>query len=221
MEAYEPLARKLARKFARSHRDEEDCCQVARLAMLRALDRYDPSRGVKFTTFAWATVTGELKRYCRDNGWSMHFPRALKELYLEVAATSEELPSVLGHEPTALEVATWLGKPESDVRECLDIRSRKPLSLDLLLVDAPDAPGPSGASAAMRTVEDRSALEWGLSRLRSPDREIVVLHYLQGLSQDEIARRLGANQMRVSRALTRGLDHLRALLGPPVTPSAA
>lgn len=221
LERYEPLAVKLARQYARSHRDEDDCRQVARLAILRALDRFDPLRGVKFTTFAWATATGELKRYCRDTGWSMNFPRAVKELYLNVAATSEDLPCVLGHEPTAAEVAEWLGASEVAVRECLEIRTHKPLSLDRLLVDAPDSVGASGASAAMGRVEDDDALGWALSRLRSPDREIVVLRYLHGMSQDEIAAELGASQMRVSRALGRGLDHLRALLAPPASPHVA
>lgn len=215
VERYQPLATKVAARFARSRQDRDDLRQVALVGILCALDRFDPTRGVKFTTFAWATAVGEVKRYRRDSEWTMRLPRSLQERYLRVAAAADELPVEIGHEASASDIAERVGDPVDAVRECLDIRSSYPMSLDRCLEDGADG-GPVSNEGGIDAVDQHDELWWALTRLRPLEREIVMLHYLDGLTQDEVASRVGGSQMRVSRALSRGLDRLAALMRPTV-----
>lgn len=214
LERYVPLAGKVSTRFSRSPQDREDLRQVALLGILHALDRFDPHRGVEFTTFAWATAAGELKRYRRDSEWSMHIPRSLQERYLDVAATVDELPVELGREPTAGDIADRIGESVGAVRECLDLRASHPVSLDRCITETPDAV-PGQRAEGFGAVDERAALAWGLSRLRTTDRQAVVLHYIHGMTHEEVADVMGGSQTKASRAIARGLDHLRALLAPP------
>jgi RNA polymerase sigma-B factor len=217
IERYQPLAAKVASRYSRSAQDRDDLRQVALVGVMNALERFDPTRGVKFTTFAWVTASGELKRYRRGSAWSLHVPRALQERYLEVAAAADDLPAEIGREASAADVADRIGESEDDVRECLDIRSSHPTSLERCLWQSNDAPTPACAPACLDqtdVIDDRDALRRALTQLGSLERDVVVLHYLEGMTQTDVAKRVGASQTRVSRALTRGVDRLRALLAP-------
>lgn len=211
---YDPLAMKVARRFRSSGRDADDIRQVARYGVLRALDRFDPGRGVRFTTFAWITAMGELKRYRRDTRWSVHVPRTLQERYLEVASTVDELPVVLGREPVAEDVAAVLDLDVVDVRECLDLRASHPASLEQRSEDGVE---PSVADAHVERTEQAAELDWALSRLGSHERDVIILHYFGELTQGEIAVRIGTSQMSVCRTIARGVDRLRALLDAKVS----
>lgn len=210
VERYDPLARKIAHRFSRAGRDADDLCQVARYGVLQALDRFDPGRGVSFTTFAWATALGELKRYRRGTQWSVHVPRGVQERYLKIASAVDDLPAALGHEPAATDVAAALDLDELDVRECLDLRANSPLSLEQRREVGVE---PSVDDGEVERVDQTDELDWALSRLGSPERDVIILHYFGELTQSEIAARIGTSQMSVCRTIARGIDRLRSLLG--------
>lgn len=215
VERYAPLAGRLAARFGRTGNDRDDLRQVAMLGLVKALDRFDPAKGVKFTTFAWATISGELKRYRRDCEWTVHVPRGVQERYLEVAAAVEELPVELGREPTTADIADRTGHSLPAVRECLQIRESNPLSLDST-GDPESAPAPAigAVDPAMERLEERDALTRALRRLPADDRQVLILHYVDGFTQTEIADHLGGSQMKVSRTLARSRDRLRSILAP-------
>lgn len=210
IERYDPLARKIAYRFSPARHDADDVLQVARYGVLQALDRFDPGRGVSFTTFAWATAVGELKRYRRDTQWSVHVPRGVQERYLKVAAAVDELPAALGHEPAATEVADAIELDEIDVRECLDLRANSPLSLEQRREAGVE---PNLDDGDVERVDQSDELDWALSRLGSPERDVIILHYFGELTQSEIAAQIGTSQMSVCRTMARGIDRLRSLLG--------
>lgn len=222
VDRYTPLAMRIAGRFVRSAHDRDDVRQVALLGLVKAVDRFDPAKGVKFSTFAWATISGELKRYRRDHDWSIHVPRGVQERYLEVAAALDELPVELGREPTATDISDRTGQSESSVRECLEIRESSPLSLDAPVGGAGPARDMGTPDQSMARMEDRDALARALRRLPEVDREVLILHYVDGYTQTEIAARLGGSQMKVSRALARSRDRLQFLLaGAGLAPSPA
>ena len=212
VERYSGLARSIALRYARGQHDADDLVQVAMFGLLQALRRFDPERGYEFSTFAHVTIQGELKRYRRRTGWSLHVPRKLQEGYLRLTAALEEMTQELHRQPTVPELAERLDMSVEEVIELLDVRdSQRPMSLD----------GPSGDEGPPLDVGsedrgfasiDRSALvEHLLDRLGAREREIVRLRFFENLSQREIAERLGISQMHVSRILRLSLDKLRIL----------
>ena len=143
--AFIPLARHLARRYGRDHAHAEDVLQVASIGLLKAIDRYDPDRGIAFTSFATPTILGEIKRYFRDKSWAVRVPRELQELSMKVGRATEELESNLGRPPTAAELAGRLGASIEDVLEArVAATARYGVSLDR-------------PSAATRTARPRSA----------------------------------------------------------------
>ena len=212
IEAHLGLAEHLARRFAHRGEAYDDLVQVSSLALVKAVDRFDPDRGVEFTTFATRTIIGELKRHFRDRGWAVRAPRRIQELYLHIGQAIATLSQEKGRSPGIKEIAVATGASEDDVIEALEAgQGYRSASLD--------APGPDGEAlgsrlgmddAAFSDAEHRAALSPHLAKLPERDRQILILRFVEGLTQSEIADRIGISQMHVSRLLSRSLAALRA-----------
>jgi len=208
---YQPLARSLAVRAARDSQDEEDVAQVALMGLLKAVDRYDPARGTRFSTFAWATIRGEIKRYRRDSRWSVHVPRALQETYLRVATVIDEQTQEMGRSPTVPEIAERSGRTEEEVLEAIEVGSAlRPTSLDAPASNDDEPHQLDGGDAGHARADERHLARSLLSRLPPRERHIVELRFFEDLTQHEIAARIGLSQMHVSRLLARSLELLRA-----------
>jgi RNA polymerase sigma-B factor len=225
VEAYEPLARAMASRVARRHDDRDELVQIAMIGLLKAVDRFDPERGVAFSTFAWATISGEIRRYRRDHTWSVHVPRMLKERYLLTAGALDELSNALGRSPTIGEVAERTGLGEEDVVEAIEVR--RAFAVDSLDVrDDEHRPVQLTAGGShMEQVENSATLSPLVGRLPEREQLILRLRFYDDLSQSEIAKRLGLSQMHISRLLARSLAQLRSWAQegdvPPAPPGAS
>jgi RNA polymerase sigma-B factor len=213
-----PLARSLARRYDRSSEPFEDLVQVASLGLLKALDRFDASRGHAFASFAVPTILGELKRYFRDSGWAVHVPRGPQERALKVEQARQQLTTDRGRPPTVYELAEYLELSSEDVLAALAAGQ----AYDALSLDAP-RPSQDGGDAASYgeqfgaeeegyALAEANALLGGAVK-HLPERERIVLHlrFTEDLTQTEIAERIGVSQMQVSRLLRRSLEQLRIL----------
>jgi RNA polymerase sigma-B factor len=205
------LAHQLARRFANRGESHDDLVQVASLALVKAAERFDPARGIMFSTFAAASIIGEIKRHFRDRGWAVRAPRRLQELLLEIGTTVDRLGQELGRAPTVPELAQAINATEADVLEALEAgQSYRTSSLD-----APDKEGQTMAESlgsedgGFTSVENHSALAKAMESLSARDRRIVQLRFVEGLSQSDIAARLGVSQMQISRLLSVCLRQLR------------
>jgi RNA polymerase sigma-B factor len=206
------LAHQLARRFANRGEAHDDLVQVASLALVRAAERFDPERGIMFSTFAAASIVGELKRHFRDRGWAVRAPRRLQELLLEIGSTVERLSQELGRAPTVPELAEAINASEADILEALEAgQSYRASSLDAPLVEGQTMADSLGADdEGFSRVEHRSALSKAIESLSARDRTIVNLRFVEGMSQSQIATQLGVSQMQVSRLLAGCLRQLRA-----------
>jgi RNA polymerase sigma-B factor len=219
LEAYLPLSYHLAQRFRNRGEPLEDLAQVAALAMVKAIDRFDPERGVRFSTFAVPTIVGELKRHFRDRVWAVRVPRRLKDLRVTMAAEIAELGQLLGRSPTIPEVAERLGVSEEEVLEVVEAgaafrtESLTPVALDGADDGADDAGWVAAALAVQdqhaELVDDHDELRRLLDVLAERERTIVYLRFFQGLTQSQIAAQVGVSQMHVSRLLQRSLIRLR------------
>jgi RNA polymerase sigma-B factor len=211
-----PLARSLARRYAGKGEPLDDLEQVASLGLLKAIDRFDVSRDVRFATFAVPTIAGELKRHFRDRGWMLRVPREIQELSARITRCRETLTRELGRSPTVDEVAATVGAGVEAVLEALRAADAyRMLSLDEPLAEgagALDAIG--GDDAGYELAEQRVLLRRGLDELGAREREIVRLRYYEGLTQREIARAVGVSQMHVSRLIRRSIDTMRDSIEP-------
>jgi RNA polymerase sigma-B factor len=210
---HQSLALYFAQRFAHRGEPMDDLEQVATMALLKAIDRFDPTRDIKFATYAARVVTGELKRHFRDRTWAMRVPRSLQELHLRVKNASEFLRGDLGRSPTVQELVEYIGVSEERVLEAMEAGD----AYRLTSLDAP-LPGSDesliqvgGDDPAMAAFEQRQLLEPLLARLEERDQIIVRLYYVHNLSQAEIGARLGLSQVHVSRRLAKILDRLRTL----------
>ncbi|GAA2228480.1 MULTISPECIES: SigB/SigF/SigG family RNA polymerase sigma factor [Kitasatospora] len=201
------------------HRAEpvEDLVQVGTIGLLRAIDRFDLSYQVEFSTFAIPTITGEIKRFLRETGWMVHVPRRLQDLRLTLAKTSDELAQLLDRAPTAAELADRLGLTEAEVTEGLTAsRAQSARSLDLPTGTAdsgqPVADQLAVEEPAFETVLDLHTLKPLIALLPERERRILSLRFGAELTQAEIGRELGLSQMHVSRLLNRTLAGLRTAL---------
>jgi RNA polymerase sigma-B factor len=206
------LAAYLAGRFAGRGQSSEDLQQVAFLALVVAADRFDPARGLEFSTFATWTVLGELKHHFRDHGWAVKAPRAIQELSLAVTAVAEDLTHQLGRAPTVAEIAASCGRREDEVLRAMTARrGYRADSLDTTDEGAgrtshdPVATGDEGVDALERDDELSSHLE----RLPERDRTLLRLRFVDELNQTEIASRMGLSQVQVSRLLRRAVEALR------------
>ena len=213
------LAEYLARRFANRGEPLDDLVQVASLGLIKAVDRFDPSRGAEFSTYATHTIVGELKRHFRDKGWSVRAPRRMQELYLRLGKVVGTLSQELGHSPTIAELANVLDVSEEEVLEALEAgQAYRSASLD-----APSAneEGETLAArlgqedASLENAESRATLSPLLAKLAPRERLIVKLRFFDGLTQSEIAERLGISQMHVSRLLSRSVAELRSAAKAP------
>lgn len=207
------LARNLARKFSNREEPLDDLVQIATIGLINAVDRFDPAHGSDFLAFAVPTISGELRHHFRDNSWSVRVPRRLKELNASIAAAREELTVRLSRAPRPSEIAHHLGIGTEEVYEGLRAgQGRYGTSLDNLLESQPNAAF-GGPDENLDQAELREALRPLLETLPERERKIVALRFGYGLSQSDIARRVGVSQMQVSRLLTTTLKKLRDGLG--------
>ena len=207
------LAEYLARRFNNRGEPLDDLLQVASLGLLKAVDRFDPDRGLEFSTYATPTIVGELKRHFRDKGWAVRVPRRVQELHLRFGSVVGTLTQELGRSPTIPEIADAAKVSEEEVVEAIEAGH----AYRLASLDAPAGGEDEGALANKLGVEDQGLIDSehrvALSPLiaKCPPREQMILHlrFFEGMTQSEIATRLGISQMHVSRLLARSLTQLR------------
>jgi RNA polymerase sigma-B factor len=214
VELHLALVEHLARRFRNRGEPLDDLVQVATIGLIKSVDRFDPERGVEFSTYATPTIVGELKRHFRDKGWAIRVPRRLQELRLSLTAASGDLTQELGRSPTVSELAAKLAVSEDEVLEGLESAN----AYSTLSLDAPDQ-GQDDAPAvveslgvddeALEGVEYRESLRPLLERLPEREKRILMLRFFRGLTQSEIAAEIGISQMHVSRLLARTLTQLR------------
>ena len=211
-----PLARSLARRYVGKGEPLDDLEQVASLGLLKAIDRFDVSRDVRFATFAVPTIAGELKRHFRDRGWMLRVPRDIQELSARVVRCRETLTRELGRSPTVHEVANTLGTGVEQVLEAVRAADAyRMMSLDEPLAEGAGAlEAIGGDDEGFELAEHRVLLRCGLDRLGEREREIVRLRFYEGLTQREIARAVGVSQMHVSRLIRRSIDAMRDTIEP-------
>ncbi|GAA3064841.1 RNA polymerase, sigma 28 subunit, SigD/FliA/WhiG [Actinokineospora globicatena] len=215
--AFLPLAQHVARRFANRGEPYDDLLQVATVGLINAIDRFDPTRGSDFMSFAVPTVMGEVRRHFRDTSWSMRVPRRLKELHLSLAGATAEMSQHLGRAPTPRELAERLDLPVEDVYAGLQAsavyRSR---SLDEI-IGVDESTGSVGdrigvEDRGMADVEYHETLKPLLARLPDRERKILLLRFYGNQTQTQIADQVGLSQMHVSRLLAKTLSALRAAM---------
>jgi RNA polymerase sigma-B factor len=209
---YYPLAKHLAAKFKGRGQPLDDLIQVASIGLLNAIQRFDPDRGIKFTTFATPTIVGELKRYFRDKGWALRVPRRLQEMSLTLREVVEGLSQELGRSPTVTEIADRSGLSQEEVVEGIEsIHAYSVGSLDAAVDD-------QGSTSLARLGAEDEAIElletWAnlaphLKRLAERDRTILYYRFIRGFTQSKIADLMGMSQMHISRLLAQTLQTLR------------
>src|SRR5664279_3588258 len=212
-----PLARKLARRYNGAREPFDDLLQVASLGLVKAVDRFDLSRGTAFSSFAVPTILGELKRYFRDLGWAVHVPRGAQELAVKVEDARQRMSSRHGRAPTVYELSQYLELDVADVLDALETaRAHHASSLD-----APhdDSEGESGTvvdsfgqeDRDLQLADDRVTVGEAARHLSAREREVLALRFVEDLTQSEIADRIGVSQMQVSRILRRAITQLGEL----------
>jgi RNA polymerase sigma-B factor len=212
---YLPVAEHVARRFASRGEPLEDLIQIATVGLIHAVDRFEPARGVNFFSFAIPTITGELRRYFRDHGWSTRVPRRLKDLHVAIRSTQRELSQQLGRAPRPSEIATRLEIPTSEVIEGLQAgEAYRSSSLDELLNPAGGdrttlGEFVGGLDEELEAIDDREALRPLLAQLPPRERTILALRFFRGLTQTQIAEQVGMSQMHVSRLLRQTLTSLQ------------
>lgn len=219
IERHVRLADFCARRFVYRGEPFDDLRQVALVGLLKAVERFDPERGVRFTSFATPTIVGELKRHFRDRGWAVHVPRRLQELHLQVGRLVGTLSQELGRPPTTAELADRAGVSEEEILESMEASSLYRLSsLDVTRVDDDGLEVSMGSRLGVDdpefdSVETRAEVLELLEQLPERERRIVYLRFFEGLTQAEIAEHVGLSQMHVSRLLARSLEVLAGQVG--------
>ncbi|QES08301.1 RNA polymerase sigma factor SigF [Streptomyces venezuelae] len=211
-----PLVEHLARRFRNRGEPLDDLTQVATIGLIKSVDRFDPERGVEFSTYATPTVVGEIKRHFRDKGWAVRVPRRLQELRLSLTTATAELSQQHGRSPTVHELAERLGISEEEVLEGLESAN----AYSTLSLDVPDTDDESPAVAdtlgaedeALEGVEYRESLKPLLEDLPPREKRILLLRFFGNMTQSQIAQEVGISQMHVSRLLARTLASLREKL---------
>lgn len=217
-ERHLPLAHRLAGRYRHSSEELEDLAQIAGVALLNAIERFDPDRGTEFTSYAIPTILGELKRHFRDHGWSVHVPRDLQERALKISKTVDEMAGELGRSPEVSEVARAL---ELSIEEALDAL-RAAEAYDAISLEAEPAGEGEGRRLAETigeedphydVVEYAASIEEKLEELSERERVVLHLRFVEDLTQTEIAQRVGVSQMHVSRLIRRSVAALRESAG--------
>lgn len=217
VETHMPLVVYLARRFSGRNEPMNDLVQVGSIGLIKAIDRFDPARGLEFSTYATPTILGEIKRHFRDTGWLIHVPRRAQELQTTVNTARAELSQELGRAPTVAELARRIDVAEEAVLEALDAaRAYSGVPLDVLAApgeSVPEHPMLGVIDAGFEQVEQRALLRDVIAKLPESEREILLLRFVANKTQTEIAAIVGVSQMQVSRLVARGLKRLRASLG--------
>lgn len=205
----------LVRRLAPRYRDVGDLRQVGCVGLINAVHRFDPVRGAAFVPYAVPTISGEVKRYLRDQGWVVRPPRRVQELRLATVAAMPELAQRLGHEPSPGELAAHLHASRQDVLEAI----ATPTSLHPISLDDPGDDDGAGAEAMLGTIDaalehadTRVLVRAAVAALPPRDRRIVYLRFFEERTQREIAADIGVTQMQVSRLLAGILGRLHACL---------
>ncbi|MHB0978514.1 MAG: SigB/SigF/SigG family RNA polymerase sigma factor [Thermoleophilia bacterium] len=216
---YLPLVRSLARRFSSRGQPVEDLIQVGSIGLIKAIDRFDIERGVELSTYATPTILGEIKRYFRDKGWAVKVPRALQDLNIRLNKVIEQLTVELNRSPTISELAEACAVTEEEVLEALESgRAYNSLSLfssgssdeedSLELLDYLGKDEPE-----YELVEQRRYLAPAMNKLDERERLILHLRFFEGMTQTQIATRVGISQMHVSRLIRKSIDVLRQHMG--------
>lgn len=220
------LARHAARRFNGKGENPDDLFQVASMALVKAVDRFDPELNLRFSTFAMPTIVGELRRHFRDRTWSMRVSRRLKDLHLELRAVSEQLTHELGRPPTMGQLADELDITVDEVLEALEAGA----TYRATSYDSAPANGDDGSRAdvmlpgldddALDSTPQRVAVLESLGNLPQRDRRVIYLRFYLGMTQAEIADEIGVSQVHVSRILRSTLDRLGEELDDDLGPDA-
>lgn len=213
-----PVARKLAWRYRGAREPLEDLVQVASVGLLNAIDRFDATRGTSFTSFAVPTIIGEIKRYFRDLGWSVHVPRSSQEIALKVENAQRNLMPTIGRSPTVHELAQYLELSIEDVVDALEASAaHHSTSLDAPREDGDEELGTLADS--LGTEDERFELiEFGATlapaarQLSQRERRVLALRFLEDRTQSEIAEHIGVSQMQVSRILRQSVARLVELV---------
>ena len=214
-ERYLPLARAVARKFSGRGVETEDLEQVAGMALLKALERFDPARGFRFVTYAVPTITGDVRNYLRDKSGLMRMPRDMRQRLYQMTQEQERFEREHLRAPTATELSERMGIAPEEFMALLSLRMQS----DAVSLDTPvGEEGDTQLSDLLGSPDDRFErmersewTQWLLSKVGDTERELLTLRYRDGLGQRETAKRLGISQMQVSRMERRVLSRLRAI----------
>ncbi len=216
IEQYMSLVRSLARRYSYRGEQLDDLVQIGAIGLIKAIDRFDLTRGVELTTYATPNIIGEIKRHFRDRGWSVRVPRGLQELNVQLSKLVESLTVQYGRSPTVPELAKAAGVEEEEVLEALESgRAYSSLSLSQGSSSSEDGeeldPLESlGTEEHQYEVsEDRAVLAPGFRALDERERRILHLRFFEGLTQSQIAQQVGISQMHVSRLIRRALEKIR------------
>jgi len=229
IEQYMSLVRSLARRYSYRGEQLEDLVQIGAIGLIKAIDRFDVSRGVELTTYATPNIIGEIKRHFRDKGWAVRVPRGLQELNVQLSRLVEQLTVQLGRSPTIPELAKASGATEEEVLEALE-SGRAYSSLSLSAGGGGDGEDDVDPLESIGTEEhqyevseDRAVLAPGFRALDERERKILQLRFFDGLTQSQIAQQVGISQMHVSRLIRRSLEKIRAEIAAdePASPRAA
>ena len=214
-EHYLPLARAVARKFSGRGVETEDLEQVAGMALLKALERFDPARGFRFVTYAVPTITGDVRNYLRDKSGLMRMPRDMRQRLYQMTQEQERFEREHLRTPTAVELSERMGIAPEEFLALLALRTQnEAVSLDTPVGEEGDTQLSDLLGSADDRFERMERSEWAqwlLSKVGDTERELLTLRYRDGLGQRETARRLGISQMQVSRLERRALSRLRAM----------
>jgi RNA polymerase sigma-B factor len=214
VERFLPFARDLALRYSYTDEPVDDLVQVACLGLLKAIDRFEPDRGTRFTSYAAPTILGELKRHFRDRGWALHVPRDLQERALKAVRETEALSQRLGRSPSVREVARVVGCSSEELLEAYEAAT----SYETASLDAPAARDSEDGSSLVafvgrdddgyEAVADGQALAAAWKELPEHERRVLELRFVRGLTQREIGAVIGFSQMHVSRLLRRAISQL-------------
>jgi RNA polymerase sigma-B factor len=220
---YLPLVKSLARRFASRGQPVEDLIQVGSIGLMKAIDRFDLGRGVELSTYATPTIMGEIKRYFRDKGWAVKVPRALQDLNIKLNRTIEQLTVELRRSPTIAELAAATEVSEEEVVEALESgRAYSSVSIfsggsgdDDESLELLDYLG--SEEGAYEIFEQRRVLAPAMARLDPRERLILHLRFFEGMTQTQVAARIGISQMHVSRLIRKSIDNLRQYMAQDET----
>jgi len=221
IERFLPLARKLARRYSGSSEPYDDLAQVASLGLVKAVERFDPTRGFAFTSFAVPTIVGELKRYFRDTAWALHVDRSAQERARRITDARREVGVHQRRSPTVPELAEYLECSEEEVLDGLQIAE----AFDTISLDAPRSGSDDTTDRRLDTlgnedgrlelVDEQTTVYAAAQHLCERDRTILYLRFGEDLTQAEIAAVVGVSQMQVSRLLRKSVQRLQELTADP------